>query len=146
MPSFVVRTSRLAGRAGGAPEAVRSALRAVAAEEFSIELVARNCRLEQYKKVKVPSVAVDGTLIAYCSPDSTYAVTRKLFDGAKRSILIGIYDFSAPHMTDLVLNALKRGVTVRLMLDIDGAREQSLFDELTDLGIEGVPAPSCASQ
>jgi phosphatidylserine/phosphatidylglycerophosphate/cardiolipin synthase-like enzyme len=31
------------------------------------------------------------------------------------------------------------------MLDIDSKDEQALFDELTDTGVDGVPAPSCAS-
>jgi phosphatidylserine/phosphatidylglycerophosphate/cardiolipin synthase-like enzyme len=146
MPSFVVPSARVTGRAEGAIEAARAAVRSTAAEEFSIEVVPRNCTLEDYEKVKVPSVDVDAEIITYCSPDSTYAVTRRLFDAAKKSILIGIYDFSAPHMTDLVLNALKRRVPVTLMLDIDGPSEQKLFDQLTNVGVEGVPAPSCASQ
>src|SRR5438552_3531910 len=31
------------------------------------------------------------------------------------------------------------------MLNIDSKEEQQLFDELNDLGVDGVPAPSCAS-
>src|SRR5204863_407915 len=31
-------------------------------------------------------------------------------------------------------------------LDIDSAEEQALFDDLVTLGMQGVPAPSCASQ
>jgi phosphatidylserine/phosphatidylglycerophosphate/cardiolipin synthase-like enzyme len=44
-----------------------------------------------------------------------------------------------------VLAALQRGVKVTLMLDIDSKPEQELFDELNDAGVDGVPAPSCAS-
>ena len=36
--------------------------------------------------------------MAYASPDSTYAVTKKLLDSAQRSIVIGIYDFRADYM------------------------------------------------
>src|SRR5262249_43070932 len=61
------------------------------------------------------------------------------------SISIGIYDFSADYMKELLLNAIQRGVKVKLMLDIDSKEEQSLFDELVDAGVSGVPAPSCAS-
>ncbi len=86
-----------------------------------------------------------GDMIAYASPDSTYAVTRRLFDAAKKEIIIGIYDFSADYMKEIVLNAIRRGVKVSLMLDIDSKDEQSLFDELTRFGCNGVPAPSCAS-
>ena len=79
-------------------------------------------------------------------PDSTYAVTKKLFDAAKKSILIGIYDFSAPHIRQLVLDAMARGVKVSLMLDIDGQDESRIFDDLVDMGMFGVPAPSCANE
>ena len=45
----------------------------------------------------------------------------------------------------MLLNALQRGVKIKLMLDIDSKDEQQLFNELIDLGVDGVPAPSCAS-
>jgi phosphatidylserine/phosphatidylglycerophosphate/cardiolipin synthase-like enzyme len=123
----------------GAPEA--------AAGVASIELVGRNCALEDYKKItNVPTFDVSGKLIAYASPDSTYAVTRKLFDAAQDEILIGIYDFSADYIKDLLLNAMQRGVKVALMLDIDGKKEQDVFDELEKFGCDAVPAPSCASE
>lgn len=114
-------------------------------EIFLPEMVGRNCHLQNYKKVPVPAVDVDQEIIAYCSPDSTYSVTKRLFDDAKKSILIGIYDFSADYMKALLLDALKRGVKVTLMLDIDSKEEQQLFNDLTDSGVDGVPAPSCAS-
>src|SRR6266446_9993155 len=111
------------------------------------ELLPRNCRLASpYTKVKVPASNVKGDVVLYASPDSTFAVTKRLFDAAKKSILIGIYDFSAPHVKELVLQALARKVKVALMLDIDSKEEQQLFDELVSLGVRGVPAPSCASQ
>jgi phosphatidylserine/phosphatidylglycerophosphate/cardiolipin synthase-like enzyme len=112
----------------------------------SLELVPRQCRLATYQKLSsVPTFRVTGDMIAYASPDSTYAVTRRLFDAARKEIIIGIYDFSADYMKEIVLNAIRRGVKVSLMLDIDSKDEQSLFDELTRFGCNGVPAPSCAS-
>ena len=45
-----------------------------------------------------------------------------------------------------MLNALQRGVKVKLMLDVDSKSEQEMFDDLNDAGVDGVPAPSCASQ
>jgi phosphatidylserine/phosphatidylglycerophosphate/cardiolipin synthase-like enzyme len=116
-------------------------------EAFSVELVGRNCRLEEYQKVSVGSLRVGGEMIAYCSPDSTYAATKRLLDGAKRSILIGIYDFTAKYMKELVLKAMRRGVAVSLMLDLDDRTgETALFNELGHHGAEVVPAPSCASK
>jgi phosphatidylserine/phosphatidylglycerophosphate/cardiolipin synthase-like enzyme len=110
------------------------------------EMVGRNCRLEHYTKIDVGSFLIDAKIISYASPDSTFAVTKRLIEGATKSILIGIYDFSAPHVKEVVLQALARGVKVSLMLDIDNDEEQDLFDELASLGVDGVPAPSCASQ
>jgi phosphatidylserine/phosphatidylglycerophosphate/cardiolipin synthase-like enzyme len=109
------------------------------------EMVPRNCRLRHYDKKTVRSLEIDDEVIAYASPDSAYAVTKRLIDEAKESIVIGIYDFSAAHVRELVLAALARGVKISLMLDIDSDAESSLFDELLGLGVTGVSAPSCAN-
>ena len=66
---------------------------------------------------------VSGQIMAYASPDSTYAVTKKLIDSAQRSIVIGIYDFSADYMKDALKQAMRRGVTVSLMLDTNAAND-----------------------
>jgi hypothetical protein len=110
------------------------------------ELVSRQCRLTQYSKVPVPVFSLRTDFVAYASPDSTYAVTRRVIEQAQRSILIGIYDFSAEHLKTLVLEALDRGVEVGLMLDIDSNEERDIFDDLRRRGVDAVPAPSCASQ
>ena len=113
----------------------------------SLELVGRQCKLAGYKKIQsIPTFQVTGDLIAYSSPDSTYAVTRRLLDAARKEIIIGIYDFSADYMKEILLHAIRRGVKVSLMLDIDGSKEEKLFEELKKFGCEGVPAPSCASK
>ena len=88
-------------------------------ETATLELVPRNCTLKPYTKTSVPEFSIAGDFIAYASPDSTYAVTRRLMDAASGEIIIGIYDFSADYMKDLVLHTMKRGVKVYLMLDID---------------------------
>jgi phosphatidylserine/phosphatidylglycerophosphate/cardiolipin synthase-like enzyme len=90
-------------------------------------------------------VRISSDVIAYTSPDSTFAVTKELFDKAKKSILIGIYDFSAPHMRQVLLDAMAREVKVTIMLDIDNAGEKQLLDDLIALGADGVCAPSCAN-
>lgn len=109
------------------------------------EMVPRNCRLEEYTPRNVPIIEVDSKIIAFASPDSTYSVTRKLFDAAEDTILIGIYDFSAQHIKELVLAAIARGVKVTLMLDVDSAAESELYDDLVAMGIHAVCAPSCAN-
>lgn len=107
-------------------------------------MVGRQCKLEKYTKKKVDALTIRSEIIAYASPDSTFAVTKRLFDGAKKSILIGIYDFTAAHVKELVLNAMGRGVKVELMLDIDSQAERQLFDDLKRHGCDATPAPSCA--
>ena len=115
-------------------------------DELMLELVPRNCKLQRYTKQTVKPLTVDGEIIAYASPDSTFAVTKRLFDEARKSILIGIYDFTADYMKELLLHAMERGVKVSLMLDIDSKEEQALFDDLAEHGARCVPAPSCASK
>ncbi|MBI4279117.1 MAG: hypothetical protein HY660_11740 [Armatimonadetes bacterium] len=110
-------------------------------------MVGRNCALEDYRKIKVPSFELSGEFVAYSSPDSTYAVTKRLVDAAEKSILIGIYDFTAGYVKELLIKAMRRGVKVSLMLDLDNrSGETEIYEELVESGCEGVPAPSCASQ
>ena len=130
MPAFVLRAK------GG--------LEAALAEPM-IEIVGRGCALQKYKPIAVPAIDVQEEIIAYASPDSTYAVTKRLIDAAKKTIQIGIYDFTAEYMKALLLNAMARGVKVTLMLDIDSDGERTLFDKLVEMGVEGVAAPSCAN-
>ena len=107
--------------------------------------VARNCSLQPYKKIKVPAFDVTEDIIAFASPDSTYAVTKRLLEAATSTILIGIYDFTAPHMKTLLLGAMSRGVKVTLMLDVEPGVEQNMFTDLMAMGLDGVVAPACSS-
>jgi phosphatidylserine/phosphatidylglycerophosphate/cardiolipin synthase-like enzyme len=86
--------------------------------------------------------SVTGKLMAYASPDSTYAVTKQLLRSAQDSIVIGIYDFHADYIKEELKSAMRRGVSVSLMLDTNSANESDIFDELTELGAECVRAPS----
>ena len=125
MPPLFVTTAASA-------EAV-SALESVA----SLEMVPRNCGLTPYDKIKViKSFDITNTFIAYASPDSTYAVTRRLFDNAKKEIIIGIYDFTAEYIKELVLNAMQRGVKVSLMLDIDMPDEKNHFYRIEEVWLQ----------
>ena len=118
------------------------------ADSAELELIGRNCHLNgNYKKLNgIKSFAIDGDFIAYASPDSTFAVTKKLLNEATKTILIGIYDFSAEYMKQIILNAMQRKVKVTLMLDIDSKDEQMLFEDLKKFGCDAVEAPSCASK
>lgn len=103
-----------------------------------------DCEKLPYSKIEqIKSFNVSGQFIAYASPDSTYAVTKKLFNEAKEEILIGIYDFGAHYIKELLLNAMERNVKVTLMLDLDSKKEKEIFDELKRFGCKTVQAPSC---
>ena len=88
---------------------------------------------------------VSGKIMAYASPDSTYAVTKKLLDSAHRSIVIGIYDFNADYVKETLKKAMKRGVKVSLMLDTNSADDPTLFTELKNLGANCVRSPSSSA-
>jgi phosphatidylserine/phosphatidylglycerophosphate/cardiolipin synthase-like enzyme len=88
---------------------------------------------------------VTGKLLAYASPDSTFAVTKRLLDSAQESIVIGIYDFHADHIKETLKAAMQRGVSVSLMLDTNSQDESDVFEELTNLGAECVRAPSSSA-
>ncbi len=133
--------------AGTAEPASRATIEALEAAGTP-ELVSRTCALQAYQPL--PTIAPllsTGPFVAYASPDSTYAVTRRLLAGATRSIMVGIYDLEARHVVDLLKDALGRGVAVTLMLDLDGrSGERPRYDELAAAGATCVPAPSCASR
>lgn len=124
-----------------------SAVRAFlgAGRSTSAILANRQCELQPYHARRPRAISVTGEMIAYASPESTYAVTRRLLELARRSILIGIYDFTADHIKVLLLAAMQRGVKVTLMLDLDGRTgELPIFDSLKHFGADALPAPSCA--
>ncbi len=110
-------------------------------------LVPRRCELADYAVVTVPSFAFAGQCIAYASPEATYAVTRRLLARARHTILIGIYDFTAGYLADRLIEAVRRKVRVRVMVDLDNREgENELWANLLAQGCIGVPAPSCASK
>jgi phosphatidylserine/phosphatidylglycerophosphate/cardiolipin synthase-like enzyme len=117
------------------------------AEPGITALVNRQCELEDYEEITVPSFDVDGEMVAYASPEATFALTKAFLQAASASIVIGIYDFTSGPLKNFLLQAMQRGVKVTLMLDLDGrAGETPLFEELKTFGCEAVPAPSCASE
>jgi phosphatidylserine/phosphatidylglycerophosphate/cardiolipin synthase-like enzyme len=134
---------------GAAADAASESLGLESAETFEavLEMVPRNCTLKPHKNVKVPTFSVSGQITAFASPDSTFAVTKRLLDGAKKSIEIGIYDFSAPYVATLLKDAMARRVKVTLMLDTDHVKgEDEVFRDLKRSGATCVSAPSCASE
>jgi phosphatidylserine/phosphatidylglycerophosphate/cardiolipin synthase-like enzyme len=130
------------------PKARAEALQAQSlAENFTPEMVPRNCRITDPPLLSsIDPIKVKGQFIAFTSPDSTYAATKRLLDQAQSKILIGIYDFTATYMKELVLQAINRDVKVTLMLDVDNDFEVELMKDLAQLGAKTVLAPSCANK
>ena len=116
-----------------------------AAFAVAAALVNRQCALSPpYEPVTVGSYKVDGEIIAYASPDSTWAVTKRLIDAATKTILVGTYDFTATYVADALAAAVGRGVKVELMLDLDGrSGELPVYDSLAVAGVKTHPAPAC---
>ncbi|HEY0071252.1 MAG TPA: phospholipase D-like domain-containing protein, partial [Chloroflexia bacterium] len=124
------------------PEALRREFELVEADAAGV------AALLPYPKLpseRLKAVRVSGRILAYASPDSTYAVTKKLLDSARRSIVVGIYDFSAGYMKDHLKRALSRGVKVSLMLDTNSDEERELLTSLETLGANCSKAPSSSS-
>ena len=110
------------------------------------------CPDEDYQKLTNIEVipVTNGEFTMYSTPDSAFFVTKRRIEAAQSSILIGIYDFTARHMRDLLIEAVNRGVEVTLMLDCNFSNnpavtspERSIFNELADNGVHCVRAPSC---
>lgn len=97
-----------------------------------------------------PIPVTNSEFIAFSTPDSAFFVTKSRLEAAVHSILIGIYDFTAEHMRDLLIAAVQRGVKVTLMLDCNFknlpttvSAEKAIFEELAAKGVTCVRAPSC---
>lgn len=116
----------------------------------SLSLAAEACDMQVYQNLPEQELGarqVQGRMITYASPDSTYAVTRRLIEGAQHSIVIGIYDFTASYVKELLLRAMHRGVRVSLMLDLNGRQgERPVYNQLRNRGALTVPAPSCSGR
>lgn len=88
--------------------------------------------------------AIDGQCIAYSSPDTTYKVLQERLEAAKDSILIGVYDFTASYIKDILAKALARQVKVSIIYDgRDGVSDENqIIDELARNGANVTRAPS----
>lgn len=127
-----------------------AAQESVAGFTSALSPAAEACQKHDYQSLPPAQLEprmVQGRMITYASPDSTYAVTKRLIDGAQQSILIGIYDFTASYIKEALLQAMQRGVRVSIMLDLNGRQgERPIFNQLRNRGARAVPAPSCSGQ
>lgn len=116
----------------------------VADFEEAAALVA-HCVRQPYPDQTVPPFSISGSFTAFATPDSTWVVLKRHLDGAVNSIVIGMYDFSAPYVAEALLAALERGVKVSMMLDLNpsDAQANDIFTRLKEAGAHCVLAPSC---
>src|ERR1044071_3872823 len=143
MPQNLLEAERQA-RLASLPPAAEASL---ADFTSSLSTAAEACQKLEYEELPAAELlerAVQGRMITYASPDSTYAVTKRLIEAAQSSIIIGIYDFSADYIKELLLRAIQRGVRVSLLLDLNGRQgEEPIFSQLHNRGATTVRAPSC---
>ena len=138
--------ARVAARGGAVPltDAAPAAFAAEPAMAGPLVMANRTCTVAPYDRIaRIDRVTLRGRCVAYASPDSTWAVTRELFDAATRSILVGIYDLTSRAVKERLIAAARRGVSVTLLLDVEGAREQAVIDELRAERVRCVVAPAC---
>lgn len=132
-----------------APAALIRAYQAAYVPATTVEAVCPDRDYEPLTNIQTIPVT-NGEFTMYSTPDSAFFVTRRRVEAAQRSVLIGIYDFTARHMRDLLIDAVERGVEVTLMLDCNFSNdpsttspERSIFNELAANGVRCVRAPSC---
>ncbi len=58
-----------------------------------------------------------GELTAFVSPDCSFSVLQREIETASSSLYINLYQFESLYLMDAVLDALNRGVNVRLLLE-----------------------------
>ena len=61
----------------------------------------------------------DGNVAVFTSPDSSFPEIAKAIDNAQESIYLNVYQFHNFYLMDHIIDAIKRGVEVRIMLEGD---------------------------
>lgn len=59
----------------------------------------------------------EATTLVAVGPEGLYAPIAQAFDNALHTVDLSIYTFEHPQMTDVLLNALRRGVQIRMLLE-----------------------------
>ncbi|HPP77719.1 phospholipase D-like domain-containing protein [Methanospirillum sp.] len=89
----------------------------------------------------VPKTVENVTGIGFVSPDCSRQVLEETIKSAKQSILLNIYEFTDARLSDLLCDAINRGVKVSVLLEggpVGGmpAEELSIIQKLSDAGAE----------
>ncbi|RZN42497.1 MAG: hypothetical protein EFT35_01805 [Methanophagales archaeon ANME-1-THS] len=62
-------------------------------------------------------IAVSGTVTTFVSPDCSFSVLQREIEHATSSLHLNLYQFENPYLMDSILDAVKRGVQVSLLLE-----------------------------
>ena len=82
---------------------------------------------------------VNASITPFVSPDTSFRVLSRFFNQADSEILLNVYEFTSMELTNLLLTALQRNVTVKILAEgnpIGGMSEkqQYLFNRLIHHG------------
>lgn len=80
-------------------------------------LTNRDYIVGQMHSLPIPTVEFSGSVTGFMAPDNAYDTIAALFDGATTSIDLNMYDFQLVDMAQVLANAARRGVTVRVLLE-----------------------------
>ena len=79
------------------------------------------------------------------SPDCSYRLVKSTIDQAEEELLVYIYNLSADYLLDLLRDAKRRGVTIRLMYDTTDTRDNER-QKVSSLGVDVKEAPSSGTR
>lgn len=87
----------------------------------------------------VNSFNFSGTVCVFVSPDCSYEVVTEAIDGSKKSLYICAYEFNNIGIAKHVINAKRRGVDVRMLLEggpVDAVSQESriVSNEIANAG------------
>lgn len=85
--------------------------------------------------------AVQAEIIAASAPDNAFSALQSRIDGAKKEVLVRIYQFDNDHIADLLVRAKRRGVNVVVFMEgapVGGVSEQGRYIA-ERLKVEGIP-------
>jgi phosphatidylserine/phosphatidylglycerophosphate/cardiolipin synthase-like enzyme len=81
------------------------------------------------KDVSLAPITADMTLILHASPEQGWAQLRSFLNATRENLVIGMYEFTAPHIEKAVLDVLGSSEKLTLTLDsppAKGSREQTV--------------------
>lgn len=106
------------------PKKYKAALALPAEAEDATALTVGKFDKDRWPALTFPTFTVQGAAAAV-SPDCSYRFLKKAIDGAQSTLLLYIYDVSAPYLLDLLKAAKDRGVQIRSMYDgTSGGKEE----------------------